>query len=122
MSFTITLSSVRSRVLVIFFSIFVMIRRPPRCTRTDTLFPYATLFGSMMHDPSADGLFHPLPADSFLADFWAKEHHVVRRDDPGYFADLFSAKALEEFLEYGRPDPAGELGRASCRERVCQYV
>jgi ribosomal protein L16 Arg81 hydroxylase len=61
----------------------------------------------MMHDPIADWLFHPLPADSFLADFWAKEHHVIRRDDPGYFADLFSAKALEEFLEYGRPDPAG---------------
>src|SRR3546814_16476392 len=61
----------------------------------------------MMHDPIADWLFHPLPADSFLADFWAKEHHVVRRDDPGYFDDLFSAKALEEFLEYGRPDPAG---------------
>src|SRR3546814_20516409 len=78
---------------------------------------------TMMHDPIADWLFHPLPADSFLADFWAKEHHVVRRDDPGYFADLFSAKALEEFLEYGRPDPAGvrlEIGRASCREEVCQ--
>src|SRR3546814_4576639 len=35
---------------------------------------------TMMHDPIADWLFHPLPADSFLADFWAKEHHVVRRD------------------------------------------
>src|SRR3546814_3158328 len=51
---------------------------------------------TMMHDPIADWLFHPLPADSFLADFWAKEHHVVRRDDPGYFADLFSAKRSEE--------------------------
>src|SRR3546814_13377399 len=30
-------------VLCIFF---LMIRRPPRSTRTDTLFPYATLFGS----------------------------------------------------------------------------
>src|SRR3546814_7172829 len=26
---------------------FVMIRRPPRSTRTDTLFPYTTLFRSM---------------------------------------------------------------------------
>src|SRR3546814_12025597 len=25
---------------------FLMIRRPPRCTRTDTLFPYTTLFRS----------------------------------------------------------------------------
>src|SRR3546814_8197476 len=31
-------------MLVIFF--FLMIRRPPRSTRTDTLFPYTTLFRS----------------------------------------------------------------------------
>src|SRR3546814_6234834 len=29
-----------------FFSFFLMIRRPPRSTRTDTLFPYTTLFRS----------------------------------------------------------------------------
>src|SRR3546814_3500904 len=28
------------------FGVFLMIRRPPRSTRTDTLFPYATLFRS----------------------------------------------------------------------------
>src|SRR3546814_9757776 len=32
-----------------------MIRRPPRSTRTDTLFPYTTLFRSMI-DPTVDGL------------------------------------------------------------------
>src|SRR3546814_6245221 len=32
---------------VIFF--FLMIRRPPRSTRTDTLFPYTTLFRSEQH-------------------------------------------------------------------------
>src|SRR3546814_10337608 len=31
-----------------------MIRRPPRSTRTDTLFPYTTLFRSLLHD--SDGL------------------------------------------------------------------
>src|SRR3546814_9552487 len=31
-------------VLLLFF--FLMIRRPPRSTRTDTLFPYTTLFRS----------------------------------------------------------------------------
>src|SRR3546814_4850911 len=31
--------------LLVFF--FVMIRRPPRSTRTDTLFPYTTLFRSL---------------------------------------------------------------------------
>src|SRR3546814_16904671 len=32
-------------LLLLFF--FLMIRRPPRSTRTDTLFPYTTLFRSM---------------------------------------------------------------------------
>src|SRR3546814_7052468 len=31
---------------MLFFSFFLMIRRPPRSTRTDTLFPYTTLFRS----------------------------------------------------------------------------
>src|SRR3546814_18130246 len=31
----------------LFFVFFLMIRRPPRSTRTDTLFPYTTLFRSM---------------------------------------------------------------------------
>src|SRR3546814_19638588 len=30
---------------------FVMRRRPPRSTRTDTLFPYTTLFRSIKHGP-----------------------------------------------------------------------
>src|SRR3546814_8450857 len=31
---------------------FLMIRRPPRSTRTDTLFPYTTLFRSVNIDPT----------------------------------------------------------------------
>src|SRR3546814_4862955 len=30
---------------------FLMIRRPPRSTRTDTLFPYTTLFRSQLQHP-----------------------------------------------------------------------
>src|SRR3546814_9757872 len=33
-------------VLVYLFFFFLMIRRPPRSTRTDTVFPYTTLFRS----------------------------------------------------------------------------
>src|SRR3546814_18941633 len=33
---------------------FLMIRRPPRSTRTDTLFPYTTLFRSVARDGEAD--------------------------------------------------------------------
>src|SRR3546814_15776015 len=39
--------SVGLLVVVVFF--FLMIRRPPRSTRTDTLFPYTTLFRSDGH-------------------------------------------------------------------------
>src|SRR3546814_9158399 len=37
-------------LVMLFF--FLMIRRPPRSTRTDTLFPYTTLFRSLLerHD------------------------------------------------------------------------
>src|SRR3546814_6512765 len=34
------------RVIMMFFVFFLMVRRPPRSTRTDTLFPYPTLFRS----------------------------------------------------------------------------
>src|SRR3546814_17101941 len=40
---------------IIFF--FLMIRRPPRSTRTDTLFPYTTLFRSEQRD-------HPLGVEA----------------------------------------------------------
>src|SRR3546814_7116652 len=37
--------------LILLFVFFLMIRRPPRSTRTDTLFPYTTLFRSIPSDP-----------------------------------------------------------------------
>src|SRR3546814_18199572 len=42
-------------VLCVFlrFCLFLMIRRPPRSTRTDTLFPYTTLFRSAVLDEVA---------------------------------------------------------------------
>src|SRR3546814_4680262 len=39
---------------IVAFSFFLMIRRPPRSTRTDTLFPYTTLFRSGVG--AADGI------------------------------------------------------------------
>src|SRR3546814_19700805 len=43
--------------IVVFF--FLMIRRPPRSTRTDTLFPYTTLFRSQPADRAQHG-FEPM--------------------------------------------------------------
>src|SRR3546814_20677702 len=50
--------------LCIFYYIFVfflMIRRPPRSTRTDTLFPYTTLFRSIRMRDRYSGSFLALP-------------------------------------------------------------
>src|SRR3546814_1623290 len=43
-----------------FYFFFLMIRRPPRSTRTDTLFPYTTLFRSYVYTP------HITKADLFI--------------------------------------------------------
>src|SRR3546814_1019847 len=48
-------------VPLFFLFFFVMIRRPPRSTRTDTLFPYTTLFRSRFV-PSADASGADVPA------------------------------------------------------------
>src|SRR3546814_11720025 len=39
--------------LCLFCSFFLLIRRPPRSTRTDTLFPYTTLFRSRRTAPAS---------------------------------------------------------------------
>src|SRR3546814_1903230 len=42
--------------MLCFVFFFLMIRRPPRSTRTDTLFPYTTLFRSQAgQDPVVEG-------------------------------------------------------------------
>src|SRR3546814_8216293 len=43
-------------VFVFVFFFFLMIRRPPRSTRTDTLFPYTTLFRSAALRATIDSL------------------------------------------------------------------
>src|SRR3546814_10969824 len=73
-------------LLICFVFFFLMIRRPPRSTRTDTLFPYTTLFRSgldqvdLVGNPrDADRQRAPLP--SHHAQFLAQRtrHHVRPR-------------------------------------------
>src|SRR3546814_16435220 len=50
---------------------FLMLRRPPRSTRTDTLFPYTTLFRSVSEDGrgctcTPEVTVQPLHADVFI--------------------------------------------------------
>src|SRR3546814_11259058 len=98
-----------------------MIRRPPRSTRTDTLFPYTTLFRSLAAfalgtDTAGSGR---VPA--------AFNNIVGIKPTPGLLstAGLVPAcRTLDCISIFGLTvrDAAEEIGRASCRERVGQYV
>src|SRR3546814_3021260 len=54
-------------VVLIFRFFVLMIRRPPRSTRTDTLFPYTTLFRSV-RQPALDPRFRAARRPRRLAD------------------------------------------------------
>src|SRR3546814_11578152 len=125
-----------------------MIRRPPRSTRTDTLFPYTTLFRSatlgsfplqrprmtaipaqrhMLTDDLREAvkraqaqvntLVLGKPDEVRLA-FVAllSDGHLLIEDLPG-LGKTTLAHAMAATLGLGF-----QIGRASCRERVCQYV
>src|SRR3546814_10985889 len=140
---------------------FLMIRRPPRSTRTDTLFPYTTLFRSdrvVAPEAAANGrrrrggrmraalgrlkpLQSPFSVPPADADRPALEEPHDKRPvraggragdrveprDRGGIVDPELARlqdeagpVREEAIEV--VDQPGQIGRASCRERVCQSV
>src|SRR3546814_18948770 len=100
-----------------------MIRRPPRSTRTDTLSPYTTLFRSVVtakylsEDPARAGD----AAVGAIRDLTGAGAGPL----PPPAIRMGSTVATNALLERkGAPTlPAiTQIGRASCRERVCQYV
>src|SRR3546814_9146037 len=52
-----------------------MIRRPPRSTRTDTLFPYTTLCRSSIYPPCSEGSQRRAARDTFNLDEWCPSSH-----------------------------------------------
>src|SRR3546814_13370654 len=102
-----------------------MIRRPPRSTRTDTLFPYTTLFRSVAVSGDADG---ELCGVSDMIDAYRdlKAYQRAKRLIWGVPCPVCREKlprANAKILEPGRICRAHkQIGRAACRERVCQYV
>src|SRR3546814_17125793 len=133
-----------------------MIRRPPRSTRTDPLFPYTTLFRSVhgrrsgpcfAASPSSIerkrclpvarpcghgsrvGLEKParsgrkridrltLPAAIMMIDAVA----LIMPEEEASANEIRHRAAHVRFARYADTQ-THQLGRASCRERVCQYV
>src|SRR3546814_16373473 len=116
---------------------FLMIRRPPRSTRTDTLFPYTTLFRSLLGAGWRNSAYRPARYRSSLS-------ADIRRLMAGGFQIEIERQVGSEFSARSgamRPptfayaggrlwsdepmiqiDPQTQNGRESCRERVCQYV
>src|SRR3546814_1341919 len=85
-----------------------MIRRPPRSTRTDTLFPYTTLFRSVGHEVG-DGFLHDARAFDHLgqehlagAEEVADDVHAVHQralDDLERLVDLLPERSEEHKSE-----------------------
>src|SRR3546814_17839066 len=89
---------------------FLMLRRPPRSTRTDTLFPYTTLFRSRHSERRGYRHFLYGSSETTLASL----RQNLKRDFP-------QARIVGHRSPPFRVPTADEIGRASCRERVCQY-
>src|SRR3546814_15907548 len=93
----------------------LMIRRPPRSTRTDKLLPYTTLFRS--RDKQRVQPFFGEPS--------LQQPRPQRHEPPAIEGDLRDIVTLVERVEPVRHElvfDRSQIGRASCRERVCQYV
>src|SRR3546814_15105291 len=102
------------------FFFFLMIRRPPRSTRTDTLFPYTTLFRSScaFKAPPKDG-----HVEIACYSFPENEGRGVATAMAQKLIDLVLHHDPSLIISAQTPShESAEIGRASCRERVCQRV
>src|SRR3546814_11394398 len=94
---------------LIFF--FLMIRRPPRSTRTDTLFPYTTLFRSAAEDIGQTAL-DDLRAESLLLRLLPKRNAVLAPDEPQMCLTLASLAAPSDRDVAILDGERAEIGRA----------
>src|SRR3546814_18531636 len=102
-----------------------MIRRPPRSTRTDTLFPYTTLFRSIILEEESGGM--PMFSPTMLSQIIRFYGHAMQGVMGSYleqniqaFMDIQDRMTEQSKGMYGKQFGT-EIGRAACRERVCQY-
>src|SRR3546814_15502827 len=103
-----------------------MLRRPPRSTRTDTLLPYTTLFRShVLYDKNGDEV-RPIASISKLmtalvvAEAGLSMDEILEISDADVDRLRHSRSRLRVGTQLSRADM--QIGRASGRARVCQYV
>src|SRR3546814_11540267 len=125
-----------------------MLRRPPRSTRPDTLFPSTTLFRSLgnagdLPARSQAARLHYLVGEDVHRSAAREPHRILKRADAlvrhdldaEAFADPLQTVEIpalyrlfeqaDSTIDQRRNPPVGgrlKIGRASWRERVCQYV
>src|SRR3546814_16660547 len=101
-----------------------MIRRPPRSTRTDTLFPYTALCRTQRRTDVPEEQAADDRDDDELLDQLVREVLDRAIDELRTIIDRHHLDAgRQAFPEVGELVlDRGEIGRASCRERVGQYV
>src|SRR3546814_12389139 len=105
---------------------FLMIRRPPRSTRTDTLFPYTTLFRTRLGRSMKRIKIPRCSVCDAVAQYESNRWPALLLCHPCHLkfmtylndkmADLIPDNPLVESLAV---EDGFEIGRASCRERVC---
>src|SRR3546814_20810677 len=123
-----------------------MIRRPPRSTRTDTLFPYTTLFRSCedraavpeltgdygtkrVNNPGITAFLPPRAnaTGTAIVVVPGGGHRLLvtttEGDDVGrWLANRGIAAFVVRYRLFREEGSPYKIGRASCRERVWQYV
>src|SRR3546814_13669926 len=122
---------------------FLMRRRPPRSTRTDTLFPYTTLFRSIVIEKFRPGTLEKWGLGWEQLSALNPQLVMVRisgygqsgpySQRPGFAAIAECMGGLRHVTGFADRPPvrvgvslgdtlASHIGRASLRERVCEYL
>src|SRR3546814_17332931 len=111
-----------------------MIRRPPRSTRTYTLFPYTTLFRSVVKDiPFYTHCEHHMaPFFGTATIAYLPQGKIVGMSKLSSLLDIYAKRlqfqermgcqVAEAIMEHLGELGCGEIGRAPCRGRECQCV
>src|SRR3546814_4253264 len=91
--------------MMLFF--FLMIRRPPRSTRTYTRFPYTTLFRSTVH---YDGVYISRPTTSYQDLFDVERIEVLRGPQGVLFGRNSAGGTLNIISKMPTDELSGTLG------------